>query len=182
MPRRPVPRSAAHRRSHHRTGRSRIGIRLPALALAFAAAAGTFHVADRPTIAPSAQADAPTETRSSEMVRARFGVCSDGGGDPCVVDGDTLRYAGRRIRILGIDTPELHPSRCAREEQLGQAAKLRMQALVNIGPFRLESDDRQQDVYGRDLRRLMRGGTDIGLQLVSEGLARPYGRGRQSWC
>lgn len=182
MVRRNLPRSAALRQPHLWTGRSRIGARLPALALAFAATAGVLHVTDRPAIAPSALADEPAKARGGETVNARFGLCSDGNGDTCVVDGDTLRYAGRRIRVIGIDTPELHPSRCAREEELGRTAKLRMQALVNMGPFRLEPVGARQDVYGRDLRRLVRGGTDIGLQLVAEGLARPYGSGRQSWC
>ncbi len=158
----------------------------PTMALAFVASFGAMQMMGRDDVAPLALADAPRTGQGSapggESVSARFALCSDGGGDPCVVDGDTLRYAGRRIRILGIDTPELHPARCASEERLGQAAKLRMQALVNLAPFQLVADGRDRDVYGRDLRKVMRGGADLGLQLVSEGLARPYGAGRQSWC
>ena len=159
---------------------------VPTMALGFVASLGAMQMMGRDNVAPLALANAAGGSRqpapSGESVIARFALCSDGGGEPCVVDGDTLRYAGRRIRILGIDTPELHPARCATEERLGQAAKLRMQALVNLGPFQLVADGHSQDVYGRDLRKIMRGGTDLGLQLISEGLARPYGGGRQKWC
>ena len=155
------------------------------MALAFVFSLGVFQLMDRGEVAPIALADAPSggpAASRGETISARFGLCSEGGGDPCVVDGDTLRYAGRRIRLLGIDTPELHPARCPAEERLGQAAKLRMQALVNAGPFALVADGRDTDRFGRDLRKAMRGDADLGLMLVSEGLARPYGDGRRSWC
>jgi len=45
------------------------------------------------------------------------------------VDGDTLTTPdGRRIRLLGVDTPELHPCRCPRECELGARARRRTQA------------------------------------------------------
>ncbi len=161
----------------------RSAVVLPTMALAFVATLGALQIANRPQGAPIALADGPPARADAqrETVSASFALCSAGAA-PCVVDGDTLRYDGRRIRILGIDTPELHPARCPAEERLGQAAKLRMQALVNAGPFQLVSDGRDRDVYGRDLRKLMRGTSDLGQQLVNEGLARPYGNGRQSWC
>lgn len=172
----------AHRTSFIRS----LGIIALTTALAFVASFGVLRMMDRADVTPVALADTPSTVRAGtstvESVSAQFTLCSDGGGDPCVVDGDTLRYDGRRIRILGIDTPELHPARCAAEERLGQAAKLRMQALVNLAPFQLVTNGRDRDVYGRDLRKVMRGGTDLGLRLVGEGLARPYGSGRQSWC
>ncbi len=155
------------------------------MALGVAASLGALQLIHRDEGAPTALADTRPIAQMPiprETVSARFALCSDGGGEPCVVDGDTLRYGGRRIRLLGIDTPELHPARCLAEERLGQAAKLRMQALVNVGPFLLVAEGRSQDRFGRDLRKAMRGDTDLGLQLVSEGLARPYGSGRQSWC
>ena len=125
---------------------------------------------------------APVALFASDTESASFGFCHSGGGTNCVVDGDTLYYQGVKIRIADIDTPETHPSRCAEEARLGDAATQRLQALVNAGPFSLQSIDRDEDAYGRKLRRITRGGQSIGQDLVDQGLARWYGSGRQSWC
>lgn len=112
-----------------------------------------------------------------------FGICSGGGGDNCVVDGDTFRHRGEKIRIADIDTPELNPARCAAEEELGQAAKARLRVLLNAGPFRLEPvPGRDSDDYGRKLRVVVRDGRSLGDQLVAEGLARTWTGRRQPWC
>ncbi len=131
-----------------------------------------------------------TEARSLALARfnaadsesAQFGFCDAGGGYNCVVDGDTIHYRGTKIRIADIDTPETHPSRCAEEARLGQAATQRMHALLNSGPFSLQAIDRDEDTYGRKLRTVTRGGKSIGDQLVEEGLARYYAGGRRPWC
>jgi micrococcal nuclease len=112
----------------------------------------------------------------------RFGLCHSGGGTNCVVDGDTFWLDGAKIRISDIDTPETHPSRCAVEADLGAKATRRLQVLLNQGGLELSGSGRDVDRYGRKLRVVMRRGESIGDVLVSEGLARPYGRGRQSWC
>lgn len=113
---------------------------------------------------------------------AAFGFCHEGGGTNCVVDGDTLYYQGVKIRIADIDTPETHDPRCAHEAALGATATQRLHALVNAGPFSLESIGRDADVYGRKLRILTRGGESLGEKLVDEGLARRYEGGRRPWC
>lgn len=105
-----------------------------------------------------------------------------GGLSVVVIDGDTFDYRGDRIRIADIDTPELHPSRCAREAELGARATERLEALLAAGPFELEPADRDEDRYGRKLRIVMRDGESIGGMLVAEGLARPWEGRRRSWC
>jgi micrococcal nuclease len=100
----------------------------------------------------------------------------------CVVDGDTIYYRGDKIRVADIDAPETHPPRCSDEARLGEAATVRLHALVNAGAFSLQMIDRDTDVYGRKLRVLTRGGQSLGGVLVAEGLARWYGKGRRSWC
>lgn len=152
---------------------------LPAMAAAFAVTLAILGSGGRAPVAPLALASAPPS--AGETVDARFGLCEQG-GETCVVDGDTIRYLGRRIRLLDIDTPELHPARCAAEARLGEAAKRRLHTLVNQGRFALVRDGRDRDRYGRELRRLLRGEHDLGMQLVAEGLARPYAGGRRSWC
>lgn len=119
---------------------------------------------------------------SSDRDAARFGLCHAGGGSNCVVDGDTIYYRGVKIRIADIDTPETHQPRCPAEARLGAQATQRLHALVNAGPFTLESVDRDEDRFGRKLRVLTRGGESLGGVLVREGLARWYRGGRQPWC
>jgi len=119
---------------------------------------------------------------AAPLVQRSFGTCAGRTRINCVVDGDTFWMDGEKIRIADIDTPETHPSRCASEADLGGRATVRLRILLNDGPFALESIARDSDRYGRKLRRVTRNGVSIGDMLVAEGLARPYGRGRQPWC
>lgn len=99
-----------------------------------------------------------------------------------VIDGDTIDVDGIRIRLLGIDTPETHPARCRYEAELGARATRRLEALLAEGEFELVPSGRDEDRYGRKLRRVERNGVSLGDVLVQEGLARPYGNGRRPWC
>jgi micrococcal nuclease len=141
-----------------------------------------------PTRAPDAE-DAAWERRAEELdgtsppaVRASFGYCATGGGSNCVVDGDTFRIGGEKVRIAGIDAPETHPSRCAEEARLGNAATERLHALLNSGAVTMTSIDRDRDVYGRLLRNVAVNGADVGEAMVEAGVAREYGGGRRPWC
>ena len=98
-----------------------------------------------------------------------------------VIDGDTFRYAGEKIRIADIDTPEVR-GRCAYETALAARATERLAVLLAAGPFQLEPVERDEDRYGRKLRIVTRGGRSIGDQLVSEGLARTWSGRREPWC
>lgn len=111
-----------------------------------------------------------------------FGLCHKGGGTDCVVDGDTFWMDGAKIRVADIDAPETHPPRCAEEKRLGEAATLRLRALLNAGPVTLVRPKRDTDRYGRALRIVTRGGKSLGDQLVTEGLARRWTGRRQPWC
>ena len=98
-----------------------------------------------------------------------------------VIDGDTFRYAGERIRIADIDTPELR-GQCAHEKRLAAQASDRMAELLAAGPFELHRMGRDTDRYGRKLRVVIRGGQSLGDQLVAEGLARTWSGRREPWC
>ena len=52
----------------------------------------------------SGPAPAPT---AQDPEAANFGQCYGRQGQNCVIDGDSLRYQGRQIRIADIDAPEL---------------------------------------------------------------------------
>jgi endonuclease YncB( thermonuclease family) len=56
------------------------------------------------------------------------------------IDGDTIRVGGERVRLRGIDTPELN-------ELQGPAAKRRLEELLRSGPIRIAP--RGRDVYNR---------------------------------
>lgn len=100
-----------------------------------------------------------------------------------MVDGDTFRLDGMKIRIADIDTPELSPSRCDYEQELGERAKARLRDLLNAGPFTLRTADRDEDKYGRKLRTVHNAdGSSIGLILIDEGLAREWDGARHPWC
>jgi endonuclease YncB( thermonuclease family) len=112
-----------------------------------------------------------------------FGSCHAGGGQNCVVDGDTFYFNGEKIRLADIDAPETHPSRCEREAELGERATRRLQNMLNAGTITLVADaGRDRDQYGRLLRTVERNGDSLGGILVEEGLARWYGSGRRPWC
>jgi endonuclease YncB( thermonuclease family) len=119
---------------------------------------------------------------AAPSVRATFGLCKWGGGTDCVVDGDTFYIGGAKVRIAGIDAPETHDYRCASELALGDRATETLRALLNSGAVTMTVIDRDRDVYGRLLRNVQVDGADVGAAMVSAGVARAYGTGRQSWC
>ncbi len=134
----------------------------PPVGLAFPKGAATASMADRES--------------------ANFGRCSGPVRYNCVVDGDTLWYRGTKIRIADINTPEVSKPGCAYEAALGAKATRRLEALLNEGPFTLETIDRATDKYGRQLRVVTRGGRSLGEQLVAEGLAERWKGYRRNWC
>lgn len=149
-------------------------LRIMVLAGAALGAAIGFSSGPR-AVPPAVAAEAPAVTHS-------FGYCHTGGGTNCVVDGDTFWIDGVKIRVADIDAPETHPSRCAEEARLGDAATARLHDLLNAGPVTLEPADRDADIYGRKLRVVARGGQSLGMVLVHEGLARRWTGHREPWC
>lgn len=94
-----------------------------------------------------------------------------------VIDGDTIDVRigrqTRRIRLIGIDTPETKdprkPVQC-----FGKEASARTAALLPPGTeVRLERDVEETDVYDRTLAYVYRAsdGLFVNLSLVAEGLA-----------
>jgi endonuclease YncB( thermonuclease family) len=115
---------------------------------------------------------------------AALAISGVGGESPAavrVIDGDTFDYAGERIRIADIDTPELR-SRCPEEKRLARAATARLEDLLADGSFELRRLGRDEDRYGRKLRVVVRAGRSLGDTLVAEGLARTWTGRREPWC
>ena len=96
------------------------------------------------------------------------------------VDGDTLRIGAERVRVMGLDAPEMH-ARCLAESRLAWAAFLRMDDLVRDG---VTVERRGLDRYQRTLAVVRDSrGRDVAVVMIREGLARPNDGGRrQGWC
>jgi len=123
-----------------------------------------------------------------ERMNEQFTRCGQGRGHACAIDGDTIKLGDRKIRIIGIDTPEVD-ARCPAEAAQAEAATAELQRLLNQGPFEMVGRiDDQQDRYGRDLRALRRTRPDGTVQSIAEemrgsGVARRYlGGFRSGWC
>ena len=118
-----------------------------------------------------------------EQVTATFTRCGPGRGVACVIDGDTFKLGDRKIRITGIDAPELAEPRCPEEAALARRSADRLLVLLNQGRFQMVAHRlKRQDRRGRNLMVLERGGNSIGRQLIDEGLARRYIGSKRSWC
>lgn len=91
----------------------------------------------------------------------------------CVaVDGDTLRCGAERVRLVGIDAPEM-PGHCrpGRVCVAGDpsASKASLARLLTTGPVaitRLGTDH-----YGRTLAQVTAGGVDVGCAQLKAGQA-----------
>ena len=116
------------------------------------------------TIGIAACAAAPTDR--AEVIR--------------VIDGDTIDVTigdrEERVRLLGIDTPEVHVPAGARPDCFGAEASAYTKQLLGEGTaVRLERDVVGRDDYGRLLAYVYRvdDGTLINEVLVRQGYARP---------
>jgi micrococcal nuclease len=93
---------------------------------------------------------------------------------PCVIeriaDGDTFTCRdGRRVRLIGIDAPELA------QGQSGRRARAALQRLARPGSsVRLERDVAPRDRYGRELAHVWSGSRLVNETLVLEGWAMLY--------
>ncbi len=89
-----------------------------------------------------------------------------------VVDGDTIQLSdGRKVRYIGIDTPEtVHPTKAV--GCYGQEASTKNKELVLGKTVALEKDVSDTDRYGRLLRYVYSDGVMINDLLVKEGYAR----------
>lgn len=96
-------------------------------------------------------------------------------GHARVIDGDTLRIAGERIRLAEIDAPETGQS-CRIEGAdfaCGREARLHLAGLIGEGSVTCRGN--QRDRYGRLLARCAAGETDINSAMVRAGWAVAYG-------
>lgn len=100
---------------------------------------------------------------------------------PQVVDGDTLKIAGQRLRFVGIDAPETYKPRCDHELEKGKEATARLKSMMRDADDVEFVDTGDIDKYDRPLIHLKLDGRDAGQMLMEEGLALEWKPGRQAW-
>ena len=90
-----------------------------------------------------------------------------------VIDGDTLAHGGQRLRLRGIDAPELGQV-CARSSgayDCGLAARAGLLQFIEDGAVECFGSKDAEDRYGRSLVTCRSRDDDLGRQMVSIGLA-----------
>lgn len=96
-------------------------------------------------------------------------------GQAVVVDGDTLKVGGVRVRLWGIDAPE-GAQACTRPDgaawRCGDDAQEALRRLVDHA--RVICSPVDQDKYGRTVARCAASGLDLGGAMVREGWALDY--------
>jgi endonuclease YncB( thermonuclease family) len=119
---------------------------------------------------------------SAETIAAPDGLSPpEGAKVAAVIDGDTLQLAnGAVLRLSGIEAPKRdlapHDAALAR---LAEAATEALKAAIGSRPLTLRQDAGKRDRYGRRLAQAFSGeGAWLQEALVSEGLARVHGDGR----
>jgi micrococcal nuclease len=121
------------------------------------------HTSTRPADRPGVEGggESPSVARSGPIRET----------EPCtverIVDGDTLVCrGGLRVRLIGIDTPELS------QQPFGEQARAALAALVPPGAaVLLERDVELTDRYGRRLAYLWRDGVFVNWQMLRGGWA-----------
>ncbi len=109
-----------------------------------------------------------------------------------VFDGDTFAayvnlddgiQISVRVRLINIDTPEIHGA-CQYEIDMASRARERLAQLIPNGTL-VDLQNIKDDKYlGRiDANVILPDGRDAGQVLIDEKLGRPYSGGRrQPWC
>lgn len=115
---------------------------------------------------------------AAEAHATQFGACE--GNPNCVIDGDTIRFAGATVAIAGMEAPSAINARCVAETERGVKAVETLTDLLNrgtvtIGPAVSEAD-------GRVRRRVAVDGRDIAAAMIAAKVARPGGDGPENWC
>ncbi|MGE3611340.1 MAG: thermonuclease family protein [Bacteriovoracaceae bacterium] len=111
-------------------------------------------------------------------------------------DGDTITFkipnihsyfgSKAKVRLFGIDTPELHPKAVALpcEVEWGRVAKKLVQSELNSAK-RIDIKAMGPDKYGRILGEIFYDGKNLGQVLLKNHLAIPYNGGKKNkinWC
>jgi endonuclease YncB( thermonuclease family) len=110
----------------------------------------------------------------------RFGQCYNAPGPNCVLDGDTIEFAGEKLQIAGIEAPKIDGARCSNERERGIEAAVRLAYLLNKGKVATAGQVAGPD--GQTRTKVEVDGLDVGVAMVNAGVARDSGEGPGDWC
>lgn len=102
---------------------------------------------------------------------------AQGGRPTSIHDGDTLTLNGEKIRLIGIDAPELRQV-CRRNGEAYPCGEASRDALIDlVGSRAVSCKATKRDRYRRLLGDCSAGGVDLNAEQVRSGWAIPYGKG-----
>ncbi|NKM54342.1 hypothetical protein GFL21_07385 [Rhizobium anhuiense] len=133
-----------------------------------------------PAIQPIKAVPSPASPAVSETGTVAFGYCGQGAHINCVGDGGVFWYKGEKIVIADMASPVVDQARCDGERRVAFAAKSRLLALLNAGPFTMNAAGKAEPSGAP--RVVSRDGRSFGAQLINEGLARKPGAAGAAWC
>ncbi|QND12587.1 hypothetical protein HB775_00825 [Rhizobium leguminosarum bv. trifolii] len=133
-----------------------------------------------PMIQPIKAAPSAASLAASEIGTVAFGYCGQGAHINCVGDGGVFWYKGEKIVIADMASPVVDQARCDGERRVAFAAKSRLLALLNAGPFTMNAAGKSEPAGAP--RVVSRDGRSFGAQLINEGLARKPGAAGGAWC
>ena len=111
----------------------------------------------------NSQADTCPASATSEKVVVEY-----------IYDGDTVKLTdGRRVRLIGINTPEMRPGKPGREP-FADEARAALQSMLdrNDRTLLLQYGRERKDHYGRLLAHaFLPSGDNVGARLLADGLA-----------
>lgn len=115
------------------------------------------------------------------LILCLFHVGAAQGADIQVTDGDTIKIDKVKIRLWGIDAPELKQT-CTKDDKAyscGKAAKLALESFINAknafgGQGELACQVIEIDRYQRKVARCTLDGADLGRMMVRLGYAVEY--------
>ena len=102
-------------------------------------------------------------------------------------DGDTcyITYKGKndKVRLLGLDTPEISNPKCEQEYALGIDARNFVNNLISEGVSIKFKTEYNRDFFGRILSYIIVDGENVSKKMVSNGLGVIYDRSnKKDWC
>ena len=109
-----------------------------------------------------------------------FGHCYNQGGPNCVVDGDTIYFAGEKVEIAGMDAPEIRGAHCEEESTRGIQSAVRLVQLLDSGKVTVGGPMR--DLDGQVRRTVEVDGRSVAQRMIDAGVARDLASASVGWC
>ena len=102
-------------------------------------------------------------------------------------DGDTcyVTYKGKndKVRLLGLDTPEISNPKCEQEYALGIEARNFVNNLISEGVSIKFKTEYNRDFFGRILSYIIVDGENVSKKMVSNRLGVIYDKSnKKDWC